>query len=321
MRRLAIIAALGTMTFAGLPAAQANASNTQNYFNYGFGTTGFNRQLGVPIWAYPNLEPLIALGFPPQVVLAGFRTSGRYDPALGEGGGNSLAWSPADSMNELIATHYDADFLPLIGTPPFVINDVDLNVHLDNVKVVSSSDGIGFSQPGCADDSTDASDITKAFPCDIDGMTVGEYISAAGWSHFECRADGTARVRIWGWNMRPNRMYSTWYVKEDIAFNGELINGVPFGGMPNIVVTNKWGTAYMDREVNYCPATQDDSLGYVFALRANGSNVGGIPTVFTNQTSAEPFSGYDNFFPGGNLHVHVSWNTNGVPFDPANPPF
>lgn len=320
MKRITIATVLGAMALATAPA-EANAGST-HYFSLGEATTGFNRQLGVPIWYYPAHQYLIDdFGAPPQVLIAGFKTTGRYDASLGEGNGNSFSWDPSAQSTDLVATHYDVDFMPLIGTLPSHVPDEVLNVHLDNVRMVGSSNGFTFVTPPCANDSTSPTNITRAFPCDDSGMELGDYLSAGGFSHFKCRDDGTARIRIWGWNMRPNRMYSTWFVKEDLLDVGELINGVPFGGVPNVVITNKWGTAYLDREIAYCPDQQEDALGYVFALRSNGQNSGGVPIPFTNQGSAEPFSGFEGFYPGGAIHVHVSWNVNGVPFDPDNPPF
>ena len=322
MERLAMILAAGAMTLTLAPTTANAWGGTTHYFNMGEANTGFNRALGVPQFVYPHMQNLVDAGFPPVVLIAGFRTQGEYDPLLGEGGGNSIPYTPAVSMDSLVATHYDTQFMPLAGTP-FPTNPV-LNVHIDNVAVLVDFHGIERAHIQCADESSEASDIVRNYPCYSDGLTLGEWMQAAGFSHIECRDDGTGRLRVWDWNMRPNRLYTGWLVLED-AFddvqNPEVLNAIPFGGVPNSASTNKWGTRHVERELGYCPHEREDALGYVSAFRSNGQSHGGVPVPFLNGQEPDPFEPYDGLFPGGSIHVQLGYNINGVPFDPANPPF
>lgn len=309
------VLALG-LCFIDMTPAKASHDDDEVFFEPGIASTGLNRRLGVPLWYYPNLEFLIPI-FGDFAPLAGFNTAGEFDPDVGMGGGNSLELTPAVDPDSLIATHLDVFGMSLLGVDPDTVPLDKLNVPYDQVEVLADDFGVGREHLPCSTDVPYGGAITRAAPCTED-ITIGEWMSANGFSVISCHADGTATMSQLGWNLRPNRMYSIWYVAENFAAGPtKTVTAFPFGGVPNIVTTDKHGVGYFERELSYCPHDDPQAMGWVWAYRANGTNYGGVPVPFSNQNDPNTaFEGYEALFPGTVINVHLSFNINGVPFEP-----
>ncbi|MCG8424222.1 MAG: hypothetical protein MJE77_40535 [Proteobacteria bacterium] len=295
--------------------------SARTYVQVGTPTTGLNRALGLPVWRFPQMDQFVPL-FGPFVPLIGFNTSGHFDPVLGPGNGNSPPLSPTTPGNALIASHFDAFGLSFTGISPGSVPDEVLNVPVDDTAVLVDDFGVRNEPVPCASEVDDPAVISRAGPCS-EGVTLGQWMSAWGISRTRCRADGTAQIRINVRKLRPNRMYSIWLIVED--FDGQdpasLIRPIPFGGVPNIFVTDKRGSATWVRELGFCPQTDPRVLNYVIVNRANGQNYGGVPAPFLNQEDPDTaFDGYRGFIPGTVAQVQLSFNVGGIPVDPSDVP-
>jgi hypothetical protein len=101
--------------------------------------------------------------------------------------------------------------------------------------------------------------------------TVGEWNAASGLMRFQCHADGGATAEIAVRNAFPNGVYTLW----DIGALHPLTEqeegyGVPFGGLPNIMLTDSNGCGYKQVEVPFCPnrpceAGADSCTSYISA--------------------------------------------------------
>ncbi|MEM9487944.1 MAG: hypothetical protein AAGC55_02305 [Myxococcota bacterium] len=319
---------IGAIVVSGLlifsfyhPKSADSKSGTRYYVELGVPSTGLNRALSAPIWRYPQFEAFIpVLG--PFVPFAGFNTSGAFDPALGAGNGNSLELTPATPVDALIASHLDALGLGFIGVNAANVPDRVLNVPIDETEVLVDDFGVVRAPVPCATGSSDPRAITRAGPCE-DPVALDQWLSAGGISVTTCRPDGSARVNSVVYSLRPNRMYTVWLVTEnfDGVDPGTLFKAVPFGGVPNLVVSNKNGWAKFTRELGFCPQDESAALGYVLAYRGNGQNYGGVPIPFLNQEDPDTaFAGFDGLIPGTVAQVQLSFNISGESFDPSDLP-
>lgn len=78
-------------------------------------------------------------------------------------------------------------------------------------------------------------------------ITLGEWLEGSGVARFQCKEGEapTAELRVRG--LLPNRLYTVWAVFQ----NGE--GAVPFGGPPNVIMTDEFGDGTMSRRLNFCP--------------------------------------------------------------------
>lgn len=293
-------------------AAPSEDDGNRRFVEKGVASTGLNRLLGQPIWRYPNLEQFIPM-LGESVVFAGFKLAGAFDPVVGEGGGNSIGLTPTTPGNALLASFLDEIGLGLVGiTPEKVPNDV-LNIPVDDVAVLVGEDGVRRERVPCATQTGEAIQRTRAAPCG-EPVTLKRWLRAKGVMRIKCFEDGMAKVRITMRKLLPNRMYSIWYATENFAAGPEFfITAIPFGGVPNTVVTDRDGSARFARRLGYCPHDQARALGIAVVLRANGQNFGGVPAPLLNQESPDTaFEGYLGQIPGTVVHQQLSFNINGV---------
>jgi len=70
----------------------------------------------------------------------------------------------------------------------------------------------------------------------------------------KCRDDGSARVSVTLKNALPKGVYTLWDVGVmDPLTPQEQGYAVPFGGLPNILLTDEDGCGYKELDVPYCP--------------------------------------------------------------------
>lgn len=294
-----------------LPAI-AQDEDVRQFIEEGVASTGLNRLLGEPIWRYPNLEQFIPI-FGDEVVFAGFKLAGAFDPAVGEGGGNALPLTPTTPGDTLLASFLDEFGLMLVGVNSANVPNEVLNIPVDDVAVLTDEAGVVRERIPCATETSDVIVRTRAAPCS-EPVTLERWLRATGMMRSKCLADGTAEVDIVMRHLLPKRMYSIWYATENFAAGPQFfITAIPFGGVPNTVVTDRDGSARFERTLGYCPHDQAQAMGIAVVLRANGQNYGGVPVPLLNQESPDTaFEGYLGQVPGTVVHQQLSFNINGV---------
>lgn len=78
-------------------------------------------------------------------------------------------------------------------------------------------------------------------------ITLGEWLEGSGVATFQCQEGEAPTAEIRVRNLLPNRLYTVWGVFQ----NGE--GAVPFGGPPNVIMTDELGNGSMSRVLNFCP--------------------------------------------------------------------
>lgn len=309
--------ATSTTVLAKDDATTSSFDHGRRFIELGVPSTGLNRNLGQPIWRFPALEPFVPL-FGDPVALLGFNTVGALDALVGVGAGNSAPLSPASPGDTILASHLDPIGLGFVGLDPSTVPFSVLNVPLDETAVLVDDFGVNREDVVCATDSSALNVITRAGPCD-DTLTLATWQRARGVGVFDCRSDGSARARLFMRNLRPNRLYTVWLIIEDFASGPQfLVRPIPFGGVPNVVISDRWGRGQLDRELNYCPHEQDQALGLAVVMRGNGENFGGVATPFLNQQDpATAFDGLAGLIPGSVAFVQLSFNITGIPVEGA----
>lgn len=84
-------------------------------------------------------------------------------------------------------------------------------------------------------------------------VTLEKWNNAVGRIRARCFA-GRAVVRILLKHGLPNALYTVWDIGVlDPLTENESLSGGPFGGLPNVMVSDEDGSASFRRTVNYCP--------------------------------------------------------------------
>ncbi len=315
---------LSVLLLAAMPSAAMDprafpdgesGNGTRRFVEAGVPTTGLNRLVGEPVWRFPALESFVPI-FGDPVATLGFRTLGAFDEDLGAGVGNAPALTADHPGTTILASHLDTLGLSFVGLESASVPSTVLNIPIHDTSVLVDERGTLRTPIPCADEVSDPSIIARAAPCN-EAITLEAWLQARGRAFFTCRPDGRSRVSLGMRGLRPNRLYSVWAIVEDFASGPEfLIRPVPLGGVPNLVVTDRFGRGSLYRNLAYCPHQEPSFLGIAVVLRSNGENFGGVPVPFLNQQ--DPVSAFDGFaglIPGTVAHVHLSFNVGGVPAD------
>ncbi len=290
----------------------------EQYTEIGVAGVGYNRgPSGIPIWEFPNLAFLTQPPFnlPPFVVVAGFNTTGVFDSALGEGGGNSQPVTPATPATAVLATHFDETGMPMMGMSRSNVPDSVLNIPMDDNRVLIDDFGVIRDKIPCLSDTSAHNVITRSAPCS-EPITLGRWNEASGVLRVRCYADGTNKLVLVMQDLMPNRVYTAWYVTENVP---KVIQGFPLGGVPNSFTTNGDGYYLMQREMGFCPFAESHALSFAVHMRSDGQNYGGVPVPFLNQEdNSTAFDGFIGAFPGAAIHIQLNFNINGEVIGPAS---
>lgn len=146
--------------------------------------------------------------------------------------------------------------------------------------------------------------------------TVGEWSEASGLLRYRCRDDGSAVVQVALRDAMPNAVYTLWDIGvHDPLTAAEEGYAAPFGGIPNVLLTDADGCGYRRIETPFCPgrpcaAGADSCTSYVSAfLHWDHQVYGGAP--------AATFAGMPI---GAIASNHVMWPLSGTPLqEPVNP--
>ena len=112
-------------------------------------------------------------------------------------------------------------------------------------------------------------------------ITKEDWFKASGKLTTVCDSGGNS-VSIEMQGMVPNRLYTVWALWLDPS--GPRFVPVPFGGVPNVFITDQQGNASFDRALNFCPVEAAESgvdgkrLGLIEThLHSDHVAYGGIP--------------------------------------------
>lgn len=128
----------------------------------------------------------------------------------------------------------------------------------------------------------------------------------------KCTPEGNT-VRIKVKDLFPRRMYSVWAIwLLDPGTEDRRLTAIPFGGNPNMYITDKNGRAAFKRDLNFCPwdaaeeGVDGNRLLFIDSpFRSDQSLYGAVPSPITG---GRP--------PGTVIHLHLEWDFGtGVPLE------
>lgn len=160
-------------------------------------------------------------------------------------------------LSTLMANVDAVDFRNLIGNPrgtgPF-------NVPIAKVPtIIRTSNSLKDRRvPRSFDDSIDPFVREGAYlSAEADGeITLGDWNRATGKITGNCNSRG-AVVRVQLRNALPNGLYTIWDIGVTHPLKKrEALSIGPFGGLPNVLVTDRNGHASLTRRIRYCPVSQ-----------------------------------------------------------------
>ncbi len=84
--------------------------------------------------------------------------------------------------------------------------------------------------------------------------TVADWDRASGQMRVHCRADGSASAEVTVRNAMPNGVYTLWEVGAIAPLTPQEQGSVaPFGGLPNVLLTDAKGCGHVQVELAFCP--------------------------------------------------------------------
>lgn len=183
---------------------------------------------GVPVTGPNSLNGQQVTDFGP-----GISTGRDLVAAFNPNGSEPLPLTPDTPASTRLAT-IDADSAPanLINLP---LRDVPGNVGTAGLT--------RQSLPGQLDVGTfDNNQSEPSGP-----ITLGEWLEGSGVAKFQCKEGEAPTANLLVRDLLPNRLYTVWAVFQ----NGE--GAVPFGGPPNVIMTDNSGDGTLSRVLNFCP--------------------------------------------------------------------
>lgn len=253
---------------AGLLAATAVQADDRALAVQGVPVTGPNSVLG---------QQLADFG-------PGGSTGSDLIAAYNPGGDEPLPLTPDTPLSTLVATTSDSADPSLINLP---LRQVPTNISGDGEERASL--------PG----QLDAAPLELNQTEPSDPITLGEWLEGDGQAVFKCPKDGppTADVRVF--DLIPNRVFTLWAVFD----NG---NGArPFGGAPNVIMTDEDGNGKFHRKLNFCPM---DPI-------ASGAEMDFIVVVYHSDQqnyATQPTQPGRGFPPGVVAHPQLQFTVNGT---------
>jgi len=196
----------------------------------GIPVTGVNMRLGKPVYDFGG--NFGAFGFSH---VAEYNKFGDEPIPLDE-------YTPDDAV---LATTVHPNFLFLSGLVPEDTNPEWLNIPLRDVEVnVDLAYIEKQSLPGAL--SIRQTEFSQSEPSDP--ITLGQWMAARGRLKIDCKSEDYATIKARFRSMIPNRMYGMWAIVV-----GDNPRAFPIGGVPNIIVTDKYGNGEIERDISFCP--------------------------------------------------------------------
>lgn len=240
--------------------AAASAGEKQRTVVNGYVAHGINTYNNQDIGDYTGVAPTVAfLNAEPKIKEIG---------ALAPGASNAAVIDPSTDRSLPLATIRSfVDFF----NPGAAVDAGLFNQPLDAI----GTNFFGWGDPSARVTMLDFENATPGSVYRAKGTnkrpTVGDWEKISGRIAVECASDGTATARVSIRNGFPKAIYTLWDIG---ALNpgGAQEQGyaVPFGGLPNLLVTDDAGCANKKVKLPYCPTRtcegSDSCTSYVSAF-------------------------------------------------------
>jgi hypothetical protein len=199
---------------------------------------------------------------------------GVYNPA----GPEPLPIDENTLDSAVLATYVDPNVLQVGGATPEDVKPEWINVPLRQIAVNTD---FAFVVKGPLLGALSSRPIQQSQVEPAHEITLGEWMKARGVVKISCRG-GRATVNLRVRDLLPNRQYSVWATM-GLPRDGsaQTFFPVPFGGTPNLLITDKYGDAHFKRVINYCPFEPDSTrrplLTISVQFHGNHQSYGGVP--------------------------------------------
>lgn len=178
-------------------------------------------------------------------------------------GPDPIPLTPDHPMDTVLATMPTSDVEPQYRNIPLL--DVPTNIDsglLERTALPRHLDRGAF-------------DLTQAWPAQE--ITLGDWLKGSGVATFRCGRDGIGTANIRVFDLLPNRLYTLW-----ASFSGGPGGAKPFGGAPNVIMTDRSGNGWFFRKLNFCAPEEVDEEGNKLELifvvfHSDQQNYAGVP--------------------------------------------
>ena len=256
-RKIALLLALAVIT----TTAYANQKHViSKYFVKGQVATGANRFLDEPLWFMEG-----GLGS------ASFSFVFAYNPD----GEEPLPLTRESPKKTILATGLDSNFLAALGMTASDIEQRFLNQPFKDVQVnVNPFTGEKESVPNQLD--AEPGTISRSGP--TKDITLADWLKGNGKMKIKCLENGTSKVKITVSGLVPDGVYTAWALfSKDVTGDGidDLLDPIPFGGVPNVIIPDKQGNAVFKRTLGYCPNDEPNFQFIDITYHSDGNVYGG----------------------------------------------
>ncbi|WP_281559353.1 hypothetical protein [Thalassomonas sp. RHCl1] len=254
-------------------------------------TTGVNNYCGKKLFKFPDAyESLNDLSF--QFV-------GQYDPDPNAQDAIRLS---ADNCQDdtILASTTDPGNVAWLQS---FLDMPDADPRLKNIKLMDKPTYVDLvGNHGYIDRTRpEHSNPVPYFDGPSEDITLGEWSQARGKYAFTCYDDGSAKTVARFRKLFPNTMYSMLGVWD----NAGQVVVQPFGGLPNVFITDKKGRARYEKHVNGCPLRPSDDgselLYLIISWHPNASITGASSFITTAKATVIDKDGstYESTQPPG----------------------
>jgi hypothetical protein len=244
--------------------------------------TGINKLFGSPVH---TLGALGTLGF---TTVAGFNPNGKQPIPL----------TSNSAPDTVLASTVDPAILQALGIPPGSVDPKRLNVPLNDVGVITSTDGSRMR----VSDHLSAGQLEPSRAGSCDPITLKQWLKARGKARIRCAGRHTPTIEMKLSGLVPRGLYSVWQVL--VGAQGPI--PLPLGGVPNVVVTDERGQGQFSAKLNFCP----------FSLHPGEVPLAIIEVVYHSDGAvygAVPELQKAGFPPGLVTHVHLDFPISAIP--------
>lgn len=190
--------------------------------------------------------------------------------------------TPGDAI---LATGADPKLFNLLGIPIESVDASFVNAPFHKFPIITNGLNAGREVLPSALQSP----ATSVLALPHNTITLDRWLKAKALAKIRCYSDGSADIKIKYHNLIENALYASWAVFSlDLNQDGveDNVRGFAFGGVPNLVMTDAEGSATLERNVAYCPMTEQTLKIIDLQYHVDGAAYGGAPATY-----AEGFPG------------------------------